>query len=321
VYSAGIEAAVTRAGIRWNSAALFLDDELWSTSLLSGPYRTRQHVKLSLVPEKSWSIGNGRTFAAKAGASYEDTDRDGAAVSPVAELSLDNLAPNIGLSRVYASYAKSTQTPTYFALKSNATRGLFRGNANLGRQRAHNFDVGAQAGSGAFTTSAAVFFRRDDRLIDWTYSASATNARTANAVDIDTTGFELVSRYSTKAIDAVLGYTALHKDEDYGSAAVDASFYALNFPKHRLTLALTARLGGGWEVRLDNEYRVQEKNALRKGDRTPLLSSAGVYYAVRQVPGLRLSAEVENLWDSDFQEVPAVPASRRQISFGAMYVW
>ncbi len=30
---------------------------------------------------------------------------------------------------------------------------------------------------------------------------------------------------------------------------------------------------------------------------------------------------VDNLWDSDFQEVPAVPAARRQISIGAAYRW
>jgi hypothetical protein len=30
---------------------------------------------------------------------------------------------------------------------------------------------------------------------------------------------------------------------------------------------------------------------------------------------------VDNLWDNRFQEVPAVPAAPRQISFGVGYVW
>jgi hypothetical protein len=37
--------------------------------------------------------------------------------------------------------------------------------------------------------------------------------------------------------------------------------------------------------------------------------------------GLRLSVEVENLWDSEFEEVPAVPAAPRQLSAGISYVW
>jgi vitamin B12 transporter len=321
VYGAGIEGVTTAAGLRWNWAGTYVNDELNSTSLLFGRYRTREHVKFAVVPEKSWELGSGRTATLKAGAAYDDTDRDGSAVSPIAEFAVDGLSRDAGLHRVYASYAKSTQTATYFALNSNSTRGLFRGNPDLARQVAHNFEVGAQGGSGALTGNAAVFFRRDNRLVDWTYSASATNARAANAVDIDTTGFELVARYATKPVDVVLGYTALHKSSDYGSASVDASYYALNYPEQRLTVAVIARLGAGFEARFDNEFRVQEKNALRKSTRRPVISSGGVYYTVAQVPGLRLSVECENLWDSDYEEVPAVPAARRQVSFGASYAW
>jgi hypothetical protein len=31
--------------------------------------------------------------------------------------------------------------------------------------------------------------------------------------------------------------------------------------------------------------------------------------------------QVDNLWDSDFQEVPAVPAARRQLSASVSYAW
>ncbi|HEX2900263.1 MAG TPA: TonB-dependent receptor, partial [Bacteroidia bacterium] len=115
----------------------------------------------------------------------------------------------------------------------------------------------------------------------------------------------------------------LEKDADYRSAAVvDASFYALNFPRHRLTAALIARLGGGVEVRLDNEYRVQEENSLRLlGGATATLSSFGLYWVPGAMPALELSLRVDNVWDDDFQEVPAVPAGRRQWGIGAAYRW
>jgi vitamin B12 transporter len=158
-------------------------------------------------------------------------------------------------------------------------------------------------------------------LTDWTLTRGVT-ARFANAVDIGTTGLELVATRRTARYDLVLGYTFLDKDADYGIATVDASFYALNFAKHRLTAAITARLGGGFELRLDNEFRVQEENLLRVlGGDDAVLSSAGLYYLPPRLRGLELSAVVDNLWDDDFQEVPAVPAARRQYSVGATYRW
>ena len=120
----------------------------------------------------------------------------------------------------------------------------------------------------------------------------------------------------------MLGYTFLDKDADYGAATIDASFYALNFAKHRLTAAITARLGRGFEVRIDNEFRVQEANLLRTlGGEEAFLTSAGLYYLPPAMRGLELSVQVDNLWNDDFQEVPAVPAARRQVSAGAVYRW
>jgi len=321
VYGAGIEGSVTWEDIRWNFAGTLVDDELKSTSLLFGRYRTRDQSKLSLVPEKYWRFSDGQLFSVKAGATYDDSNRMGSAVSPLIELSLDRVAPKVGVSRIYLSYSRTTQTPTYVALNSNPARGLFRGNPDLERQISRNLEAGATAGAGPWTASTAVFFRRDNNLVDWTYSASSTNARSANPVDIDTTGFELVTRYGNKNVDVVFGYTALHKKPDYRMAVVDASFYALNYPEQRVTLAVTSRLGKGWELRMDNEYRIQEENTLRKSTRRPLISSVGAYFTPRKDPKLRLSVEVENLWDSDYEEVPAVPAARRQIVFGAVYAW
>jgi vitamin B12 transporter len=321
VYSAGAEARITTNEIHWNVVGTFLDDELKSSSLTFGRYLTRQHVKLSVVPERKWALSNGRTLTVEAGAAFDDTTRNGSAVSPIAQLTLDRVAPAVGLDALYASYAKSTQTPTYFAINSRASAGLFRGNPDLGRETAHNFELGARGSRGSWTTSVAVFHRSDEKLIDWIYSTNTPNARTASAVDIDTQGFEAVVRYSGKRVDLVFGYTALTKDADYGLATVDASFYALNYPKHRLTAAAIVRLGAGWEVRMDNEARVQEENALRRSDDDALLSSAGLYFSPAQVKGLRFSLEVENLWDSEFQEVPAVPAAPRQLSAGISYAW
>lgn len=321
VYGAGFEGLITASSVRWNFAGTFVADELKSSSLLFGHYHTRNHAKVSLVPEKNWALSSGSRLNLKAGVAFDDTNRDDSVLSPVGEISLDRLNAPLGLDRVYVSYAENTQTPTYTALNSNATKGLFRGNPDLARETSRNFEVGAGFASGPLTTHLAVFHREDRGLVDWTYSAASTNARSANAVDIDNTGVEWVSRFASHDWDVVLGYTLLHKDADYHLAHVDASFYALNYPEQRLTLAVTRRLGRGFELRMDNEFRIQEENLLRHSTRRPLISSAGIFYSVAAVRGLRLSCEVENLWNSDYEEVPAVPAPKRQVDFGANYSW
>jgi hypothetical protein len=296
-----------------------LADELHSTSLTFGPYRTRTLVKGSVVPEKTWTLTDGSRLIAKAGAAYDDSNRLGGAVSPVVELARENAASTV--NRIYVSYSETTQVPTYTALDSNSHAGLFRGNPNLGREESHNFEVGARGSVAGWSTQAAAFYRRDDGLVDWTFRKGVT-ARSANLVDIATSGVEVVATHSWKRIDVVFGYTWLSKDSDYRGATVDASFYALNYARHRFTAALTARLTSELTLRMDNVARVQTPNFLRTtGGDDAIISSLGLAYRPMAVRRLELSVQADNLWNSSFQEIPAVPAARRQISGRVAYAW
>jgi outer membrane receptor protein involved in Fe transport len=307
------------ANIALNYRAEVLEDRLESTSLTFGRFRSRTLSKIALVPEKTWRASDGSSTTLKAGVAFEDTSRDSGAFAPVVEIARE--FPSGGLRRVFASYTKTSQVPTYTALNSSATGGLFRGNPNLGREKSHNLELGASGNLAGWTADAAVFWRRDDSLVDWTFRRGVT-ARTANPVDIDVTGFELVARRSWRACDLVIGYTALSKDADYRGAAVDASFYALNYARHRLTAALTARLGNGFELRLDNVARIQADNLLRVvGGDDAITSSVGLAYRPAAFRGFEVAVQVDNLWDTDFQDVPAVPAPRRQFSAGVSYTW
>ena len=296
-----------------------LVDELKSTSLTAGNFRARTVTKFSLVPEKTWTLGSGERVVLKAGVGYDDGNRGSGKGSPILELAREK--PAAALQRIYFSYAQTTQVPTYTALNASASSGLFRGNANLGRQTSRNLELGARFAWAGWSGQAAVFYRRDDALVDWTFRRGVT-ARTANAVDIDTTGVELVARRAWRAVDLVVGYSGLTKNAGYRGAVVDASFYALNYARHRLTAAITARLGGGFEVRMDNVARIQADNVLRViGGDSAVTSSLGLGYRPRSWQGVEFSAMADNVWDDRFQEVPAVPASRRQISIGASYAW
>ena len=128
--------------------------------------------------------------------------------------------------------------PSYTALDSSPTAGLFLGNPNLGRETSHDTEVGRQradssggrarrpSSTGATTTSSTGPTR------------TGVFGRSANAVDLDTEGVELVARRSWGLVSAVLGYTALAKSADYLGAPVTASFYALNYARQRLTARL-----------------------------------------------------------------------------------
>lgn len=297
-------------------SAQYMRDNLQSTALTFGRFSSRNYLKLALIPEYTTDTTAG-SLTVRAGATYDDTNRDASAISPVLEISLQRA----GGLRLYAQYAESTQVATYTALNSNAAAGLFRGNPNLGRETSRNVEAGIDFKRGAWTVQAAVFHRWDDELVDWTFRTGVT-ARTANPVDIGTGGFELVAVRKSPRYDLILAYTLLDKDADYGPATIDASFYALNFAKHRLTAAVIVRPSASVELRVDNEYRVQEKNPLRTiGGNEALLSAVGVYYFPPRIRGLELSVRMDNVWDSDFQEVPAVPAARRQFSVGAAWRW
>jgi hypothetical protein len=302
-----------------NLRAEILADELTSSSLRFGRYRSRTLTKIAMVPEKVWGAADGTLTRVKAGVSHEDTNRDSGSLSPVFEIARE--FPSAALRRLSFSYVKTSQVPTYTALNSSASAGLFRGNPDLGRERAHNLELGIAGMLGGWTTEAAVFWRRHDSLVDWTFQQGVT-ARTAGAVDMDVGGLEILARRSWQAGDVVVGYTGLTKDADYRGAPVDASFYALNYARHRLTAAATLRLGHGFELRMDNVVRIQAANMLRVvGGDDALLTAVSVSFQPPRWHGVEFAVHVDNLWDSDFQDVPAVPAARRQFSVSAGYVW
>ena len=298
----------------------WLADDLRSTSLIYGRFHSRTYAKAGVIPEKTWTLGS-RRLTLRAGVTCDDTNREGSAVSPVAEMAVASPLAAGGSSRTYFSFAGSTQVPTYTALNSSPAAGLFRGNPNLGRTTSHDLEIGREATQGAWQAHVAAFYRRDDQLVDWTFQQGVV-ARQAHPVDLATAGAEATLKWSRPRWEVIIGYTFLHKNADYGPAAVAGSFYALNFPKQRLTAAIVAQLGGGFELRMDNQARLQEDNPLRTaGGNRAVISSLGFFYRPPKRPRLAISVQADNLWNSAFQAVPAVPAARREVSTSIACRW
>lgn len=303
----------------WTLRTEWLRDRLESTALTFGRYLSRLLSKTSLVGARSWSTSGGGQIAFTVGLAEEDSNRDRGNLSPTIEFA--RTYDSGRLKKVVLSYTRTSQMPSYTALNSSPSAGLFRGNANLGRAISDNIELGFEGEILGWATEVAAFARRDSALTDWTFRRGVT-ARSANAVDLNVTGLELVARRSWSAGDLVFGYTALGKTADYRGAAVDASFYALNYARQRFTLALTLRISKELELRIDNAYRQQAPNFLRVvGGNRALTSAAGLFWRPVRLRGWELSLRADNLWNGSFQEIPAVPASPRQVSMAVGRTW
>lgn len=320
VMAVGFQGQQRLGRVNWRYGGQVTTDELVrSTDLTNGFFNDRTYATLTIVPSIDVDLAGGNQLTWRAGLTADYSNRDSSRVSPLLGVSLDRSGPG-GTTTWSLEYAATSQLPGYTALNSQPA-GLFGGNPLLGREVAKQLSASVVRHTGDWQARATLFARRDEDLVDWTYATGAPFARQANPVDIDVIGFEAFFARSWDALDLAAGYTFLDKDADYGSARVDASFYALNFAKHRVTLAVRYRFAERFELRLDNEYRRQEDNPLRVGDESTYLASAALEWQARAGDGFSVSLVADNLTDSEFQTFPGTPAAGRQYSLSAAYVW
>jgi len=320
VLGAGFQGQQQSGRVSWRYGGQITSDELVrSTDLTNGSFTDRTYATFSVVPSIESNLASGSSLIWRAGATLDYSDQDSDAVSPLLGVTLSRTDAS-GSTKYSLEYAGTSQVPGYTALNSNPA-GLFGGNPLLGREKAQQIAVSIERDTGDWQMRATLFSRRDDDLVDWSYATGAPFARQANAVDIDVIGFEAFFVRTWESVDLAVGYTALDKDADYGTAQVDASFYALNFAKHRATLSLVYRFAGNFEFRLDNEYRSQEANPLRVGDDSTYLASASLRWSSSGNQRFSAALVVDNATDSEYQPFPGTPASGRQLSLSASYGW
>ena len=306
--------------ISWRYGGQLTTDELVrSTDLTNGLFKDRTYATMSLVPTINTDLQNGDKLVWRFGATVDYSNHDSNEVSPLLGLTLSH-SDSGGTTDYSIEYAATSQVPGYTALNANPS-GMFGGNPLLGRETAKQLSLSVERNADDWQLRATLFSRLDDDLVDWTYATGAPSARQANPVDMDVIGFEVFVARTWESVDLVVGYTALEKDADYGLAQVDASFYALNFAKHRATLAFAYRFAEGFELRLDNEYRIQEDNPLRIGDDSTFLASASLNWSSPGDKRFGAALVVDNVTDSEYQPFPGTPASGRQMSLSASYAW
>jgi len=320
VFGLGFQRQHQANRLTWNySGQLTSDALIASTDLTEGGFDSRSYASVSVVPSISLSRSNERQVDLRFGATFDGSSRDSSEISPVLGITLRGNSA-AGSHHLSLEVAATSQLPGYTALKSRPS-GLFGGNSELGREKARQVSLSAGKRGADWDGALTLFHRTDDDLVDWTFESGAPFARQANAVDIDVFGVEVSVRRQWEALDLIASYTWLDKDADYGTATVDASFYALNFAKQRATLAVSYRLTDRLELRVDNEYRKQERNPLRSSSDTAFLVSASLAWEPPEGTGFGIALTADNLTDDDYQQFPGTPAVGRQVSLSARYAW
>jgi vitamin B12 transporter len=320
VHALGFEGLHRGGRIDWRYGAQVTVDELVaSTDLTHADFDSRRYFKVGILPSVDFLPSPGSIVTLRFGATLDGSNRDSEVLSPLLGVSYSR--SNAGRSTSFGiEYSQTSQVPGYTALASPPS-GLFGGNAALGREKARQLAVNAGVGGADWQARVTLFYRSDHDLVDWTYSQGAPFARQANALDDDVTGLEVLFRHEWANLSLAGGYAWMDKDAKYRTAAVDASFYALNYARHRATLAATWRMTERLEWRLDSEYRVQEGNPLRASDDSAAIVSLGVAWEAADGEGPGVTLTVDNLTDDDYQQFPGTPAVGRQISLMLRYGW
>jgi len=303
-----------------NYSTQFIEDSIESTTLENN-FTSRNYYKVSVLPEYKMALADNQQLTIRLGAAFDDTNRDDSELSLIGDVTL-NTQNSKGFERTfYLSYAEASQVAGYTAIGGSDSGGLFRSNYNLERETTKNLELGLLLDEQSWQLNSAIFYRKDNNLTDWTFNFDSTSARFANPVDIDTTGVEFFATKHFDTTEIVASYTYLHKSENYGAADIDASFYALNFPDHRITLGAVWNPTDILEFRIDNEWRKQHENSLRGSDDDALFTHLTLKITPPMVKNLFITLAADNLWGESFEEIPGTPGRGEQYTLSATYSW
>ncbi|BBW91739.1 MULTISPECIES: TonB-dependent receptor [unclassified Pseudoalteromonas] len=303
-----------------NYSAQYIEDEIESTTLENN-FTSRTYYKLSVLPEYKIDLKQNQLLTLRLGAAFDDTNRDDSELSLIGDISLNTQNSDGSEQTVYLSYAQASQVAGYTAIGGSDQGGLFRSNYNLERETTKNLELGYLIQEQTWQLNSAVFYREDNNLTDWTFSFDSSSARFANPVDIDATGVEFFANKYFDTTELIASYTYLNKSENYGDADIDASFYALNFPDHRVTLGAIWTPNDLIEMRVDNEWRKQHENALRNGKDTALFTQLSLKITPTVINNLFITLAADNVWDESFEEIPGTPGRGEQYTLSATYSW
>jgi len=300
---------------RW---VLLKDEIRRSTSLGNGPFTEREYGTASVLLERGWNLKGGE-ISLYGGMGIDTSDKDETVGTPQAGVSWSRMVKESHW-KFYTEYSKTSQVPGYTVLNSGPS-GLFGGNPDLGRETADTVEAGFLVQNKGLTAQLVIFQREDEDLVDWVYDSNTPSARQASAVDLTVRGIEGWLRWEIQQTAFEIGYAALDKDPDYLDGAGDASFYALNYAKHRILASVGQELFEAFEVRLLGEYRKHPSNSLRSGGDEAFYLHLHASWKGFPTENWQLFVDFDNLTEEDFEPVPGTPGPGLEIRASLSYSW
>ena len=269
----------------------------------------RARAALTLVPELT--LGALRLDAGMRAAVFTD---DVPAYMPVAGIAYE-FAPG---QRGFVSCTETVRLPSYTELNYNSPGSL--GNAGLERQEGRTWELGCEGALGPGCHWRALVFHRDEQdAVDWIRTVpggrwTAVNLRRVRVRGVDAR----VDWRVREELHLKLGYAHLNKTSE---TTPYSSRYVLDYPEHQVHFGIVWRPAPWCELSTVQAVSRQVSNATRDGDRLGVDGSVRAALSPPKWPRLRITVELENMWNDDHEALPGLPSAGRRVSAAAAWVW
>ncbi len=221
--------------------------------------------------------------------------------------------------KLFVNATSGQRLPTYTDLYYKGPANI--GNAQLKPEYAYYAEGGVQHSNNFLFARASYFYRRSADFIDWVRAVNTDPWQPQNFQTINTQGISLLANFNMSEamefsdnIDMVWNANYTYLSPVIDAPTSDISKYAIEALRHQATIKLTNTL---WQrVQTNIAYRYLYR--INANDYT--LVDARIGYMVKNI---LLYIDVNNLLDTQYKEVGAVPMPGRWYTLGVRFnhVW
>lgn len=208
----------------------------------------------------------------------------------------------------YFRFCYDFRVPSFTELYYNSPSNI--GNSQLKEQKYDNYELGVKWMLNERLSSKLAFFYRDQRsVIDWVKNSPANPWQAVNVGNIQTKGVEISSRmsFNSDTLKAVsLGYTYLELDKKND---FNYSKYLFNYLRHKATMMLDLNVFRNDLILAASFNKPLSKNAYFLCD----------LRLSRQITAkTKVFFDINNLFNTDYEELSGIKADGRWVKFGLM---
>lgn len=217
--------------------------------------------------------------------------------------------------KLFANATSGQRLPTYTDLYYKGPVNI--GNAQLRPEYAHYAEGGLQYSKANLFARAAYFYRRTTDFIDWVRTLPADPWQPQNFQTVNTQGITLLTHYQlakSSNYDVALNANYTYLNPVIDAPTTELSKYAIEALRHQATIKVTSVL---WKhLQVNAAYRYLYR--INANDYT--LVDLRLGYTVKNI---LIYADVNNLLNTQYKEVGAVPMPGRWFTLGARFnaVW